>query len=64
MGKVFQHNHDGIPHITRCGFTPAGKEVNHAQRWIEVGGINIMPSEIAKVAIIFYMASTMEEKQA
>ncbi|RQD66912.1 MAG: putative lipid II flippase FtsW [Tindallia sp. MSAO_Bac2] len=43
--------------------TPVGKEVNYAQRWIEVGGINIMPSEIAKAAIIFYMAATMEKNK-
>ncbi len=43
--------------------TSAGKEVNYAQRWIEVGGITIMPSELAKAAVIFYMAATMEKNK-
>ncbi|SDY41914.1 putative lipid II flippase FtsW [Tindallia californiensis] len=43
--------------------TPLGKEVNHAQRWLEIAGINIMPSEIAKVAIIIYMAAIMEKNK-
>lgn len=43
--------------------TPAGKEVNFAQRWIEVGAITIMPSEIAKVAVIIFMAATMEKNK-
>ena len=36
-----------------------GKEVNGAKRWLSVG-INIQPSEFAKLIIIIYMASIMD----
>ncbi len=37
---------------------PMGKKVNGAKRWIEItNGINIQPAEIAKVAIIIFLAA-------
>ena len=43
--------------------TPAGKEVNNAQRWLQFGGFSFMPSEVAKFAMIIYMADRMERSQ-
>jgi cell division protein FtsW len=33
-----------------------GMEVNHAQRWIKLGPIQIQPSELAKWAVVIYLA--------
>ena len=39
-------------------FTPLGLEVNNAVRWIHiVGGINITPSEISKLAMIIFTSA-------
>lgn len=37
-------------------FTPLGIERNYATRWLGVGGITIMPGEIAKMAAIIYVS--------
>ena len=39
-----------------------GKGVNGARRWISVGVMNFHPSELAKLAIVFYAASYMVRK--
>lgn len=36
--------------------SPLGQEVNGAQRWIGLGPITIMPGEIAKIGLIFFIA--------
>ena len=38
-------------------FTPLGTTVNGATRWISFGPLNIMPGEIAKVAVIVFVAA-------
>ena len=38
-----------------------GREVNGSQRWISVAGINIQPSELAKLGFIVYLAGYIEE---
>ncbi|NBG88519.1 putative lipid II flippase FtsW [Isachenkonia alkalipeptolytica] len=43
-------------------FTPLGITVKGATRWLGVGPIRIMPSEIAKLGIIIYLAASIENK--
>jgi len=44
-------------------FTPLGKEVNGAVRWVDIGPLTFMPSEFAKMAAILYMAGFLENRQ-
>lgn len=37
-----------------------GKEVNGAKRWIEFGGVTFQPTEMAKIAIVLYLARALE----
>lgn len=37
-------------------FTPLGTNVNGATRWIVIGPLSIMPGEVAKIAVIVYVA--------
>lgn len=41
-----------------------GKVVNNAQSWISLGGFNLQPAEVAKLAIIIYLASILSKKQS
>ncbi len=43
-------------------FTPLGITVNNATRWLGAGPIRVMPSEIAKLAMIIYLAASIEKK--
>ena len=36
--------------------------INHARRWFAIGGLGIQPSELAKLAAIFFMADTLERR--
>lgn len=40
--------------------TPLGVEANGAQRWISLGGINVQPSEFAKLAVILMLANYLD----
>jgi cell division protein FtsW len=42
--------------------TPLGTTVKGASRWISLGSFNLQPSEMAKLAIIFYVAQSMGRK--
>ncbi|MCM3714963.1 putative lipid II flippase FtsW [Alkalihalobacillus oceani] len=41
-----------------------GVEINNAQRWIDVGPLNVQPSEFVKIGIIIYLAQVYSQKQA
>ena len=45
-------------------FTPIGIEINHARRWIGIEGfpVTLMPGEIAKIAVIIFVAAWFSEK--
>jgi cell division protein FtsW len=36
--------------------------VNHARRWFALGGLGIQPSELAKLAAIFFIADTLDRR--
>jgi rod shape determining protein RodA len=40
-----------------------GTEVNGAQRWIDLPGFNLQPSEIAKIAVIIAVAALLHEQR-
>lgn len=41
-------------------FTDAGKAVNGSARWLIIAGVNIQPSEIAKLAIVLFYAHILD----
>ena len=41
-----------------------GRELGGARRWINLGFFSLQPSELAKLTVIFYLASVLEKKQA
>jgi cell division protein FtsW len=40
-----------------------GKTAGGAQRWIPLGPLNLQPSEVAKVALVLYLARSLARKQ-
>ncbi len=45
-----------------CVYLPGiGRQINGAHRWLRVGSLSIQPSEFAKLAIIVYIAATLEQ---
>lgn len=46
-------------------FVPGlGHEINGAQRWLEIGALNIQVSEVARLALMAYLASYLVERRA
>ncbi len=43
-----------VPHL--------GKEVRGARRWMDLGPVNLQPSEFVKVALVFFVASRLTRK--
>jgi cell division protein FtsW len=43
--------------------TGLGVEANGATRWLDLGGYSFQPLELAKVALVFYLASFFSRKQ-
>jgi rod shape determining protein RodA len=41
--------------------TPLGTEINGSQRWIVVGGFQLQPSELAKIAVLLAVAALLHE---
>lgn len=41
----------------------AGTEVNGGQRWLRLGPVQFQPSEIAKIALIIYLASSLSKNK-
>ena len=48
-----------LPHIPGLGFTVQG-----AQRWIDIGGLSVQPSEFAKLCAILYAAAWLAARTA
>lgn len=44
--------------------TPLGTNVNGSQRWIDLGGFNLQPSELAKLAVIAVLAALLHEQKS
>lgn len=44
-------------------FTPLGNEVNGARRWLRLGMNLGQPSDLTKIAVIFYLAAIWAERQ-
>lgn len=40
-----------------------GKELNGSKNWIIIGGVSIQPSELVKLTLIMFMASTLNKKR-
>ena len=43
--------------------TPLGVERNNATRWLGMGGITIMPGEVAKISVILFVAWFLSRKE-
>ncbi len=50
-----------IVSIVLLALTPIiGHEINGARRWISIGGLTFQPTEMAKIAIVLYLARALE----
>ena len=39
-----------------------GKSINGAINWVQIGGVSLQPSELAKVIFVFFIAAMLQEK--
>ncbi|WP_147822221.1 putative lipid II flippase FtsW [Salidesulfovibrio onnuriiensis] len=49
--------------LVLCGLTPLGVRVGGASRWISLGAFNIQPLELAKPALVVYLAYFFAKQQ-
>lgn len=50
--------------LVAVAFTPLGLELNGAKRWISIGGITLMPGEVAKFAVVLFMADRLSRERS
>ena len=43
--------------------TPLGTEINGSRRWLVVGGVQLQPSELAKLAVLVSVAALLHERK-
>lgn len=43
-------------------WTPLGREINNARRWLSLGLIMLQPSELVKIALVVYLADFLARK--
>ena len=43
--------------------TPLGHEINGSQRWLVLGGFQLQPSELAKIAVLIAVAAVLHESK-
>lgn len=44
-------------------FTPLGREVNGATRWLDLGPATLMPSEVTKFGVIIFVADQLDKRR-
>lgn len=49
--------------LVLTSFSPLGVQAGGARRWLSLGPVNIQPLEVAKVALVFYLAYFFSRKQ-
>ena len=45
-------------------FTPLGRSVGDARRWINIAGMSFQPSEIAKIGVILFFAARLSKRNS
>jgi rod shape determining protein RodA len=53
----------GVVLLLVLTLTPLGTEINGSQRWIVIGGFQLQPSELAKIALLITMAALLHESK-
>ncbi len=48
--------------LALCYVPEVGREINGERRWIGIGGIQIQPSELAKIALVVFIASWFDRR--
>jgi cell division protein FtsW len=51
-----------IAMLVAVAFTPWGVSVNNAARWLQLGPLRFQPSELARLALVIYLAYSLSKK--